>query len=299
MIDLHMHSLYSSDGDFSPADLAAKCAAAGISLMSITDHNTVAATEEAITAAKQHGIRYLPGIEIDCMYENSGFHMLGYGIDYRNSDFAAIEHHVRAQDRQAAYLMLEKTQTLGFDVQESDMQALAAGRYWAETWTGEMFAEFLLEHPAYQDHPLLKPYRAGGERSSNPFVNFYWDFYAQGKPCHAPIHYPAMQKIVDIIHQNNGLAVLAHPHMNLKGKAHLLDGIIKTGIDGIEAFSSYHSPEQIQKSLNDAAQNGLFTTFGSDFHGKTKPSIQLAQHGCTWPLADMERQLDKLWEKVI
>lgn len=160
MIDLHMYTLYSSDGDFSPEELAAKCATAGIILMAIADHNTVAAIDEGIAAAKAHGIRYLTGIE--------------------------IENHIRDQDRQASYLMLEKTQTLGFDVKESDMQAMAAGRYWAETWTGEMFAEYLLAHPAYLEHPLLKPYRAGGERSSNPYVNFYWDYYSQGKPCHAP-----------------------------------------------------------------------------------------------------------------
>lgn len=104
---------------------------------------------------------------------------------------------------------------------------------------------------------------------------------------------------MDIIHQNNGLAVLAHPHMNLKGKAHLLDGIIDMGIDGIEAYSSYHIPEQIQQSLNDIARHGLFTTFGSDFHGKTKPAIQLTQHGCTWTDAEMERQLEKLMGKVL
>ena len=41
MIDLHMHSFYSEDGDNSPARLAEMCASSGITLMAVTDHNSV------------------------------------------------------------------------------------------------------------------------------------------------------------------------------------------------------------------------------------------------------------------
>ena len=79
MIDFHMHSYYSNDGEYSPAELVKKCSDADIHLMSIADHNTVRATEEALEAARSASITCLPGIEIDCTYENTDFHMLGYG----------------------------------------------------------------------------------------------------------------------------------------------------------------------------------------------------------------------------
>lgn len=288
MIDLHMHSQFSNDGEFSPLELAEKCAMQGIDIMSVCDHNTVRAVEEAIAAAKARGIVCIPGIEIDCVYENTNFHVLGYGIHYQAPVFGEIEENVRVQGQAASRLMLEKTNELGFHVTEEDMRILSDGNYWSEIWTGEMFAEFLLSRPEYEGHALLQPYRPGGARSDNPYVNFYWDFYSQGKPCYAEIHYPAMKDIVELIHENNGCAVLAHPHVNLKGKSYLLEGIIGLGIDGIEVFSSYHTPEQAAQSLCDVKKHHLFATCGSDFHGKTKPAIHLGQHGCTEPELEME-----------
>lgn len=299
MIDLHMHSYYSNDGEYSPAELVKKCSDADIHLMSIADHNTVRATEEALEAARSASITCLPGIEIDCTYENTDFHMLGYGMDWRAPIFAEIEKNVRRQGQSASLHMLEQTRKLGFAVTEEDMRQMAADSYWPETWTGEMFAEYLLAQPEYNDHPLLAPYRAGGARSDNPYVNFYWDYYSQGKPCFAEMYYPDMCHIIDIIHENGGLAVLAHPYVNLKRKKYLLGGIIDLGIDGIEAFSSYHTPSQTADALAVAQAHGLFVTCGSDFHGKTKPSIALRQHGCTIPGEEMERQMEALLERVI
>ena len=299
MIDLHMHSYYSNDGEFPPSELVKKCTEQDISIMSIADHNTVRATDEALEAARAAGIAFLPGIEIDCTYENTNFHMLGYGIRWQNRIFDEIENSIRRQGQSVSLHMLEKTRELGFDVTESDMEQMAAGSYWPETWTGEMFAEFLLSQPQYKNHPLLLPYREGGARSNNPYVNFYWDYYSQGKPCYAEMYYPDMEQIIEIIHENDGLAVLAHPHINLKGRNHLLEGIINLGIDGIEAYSSYHSQAQINETLAAARQHGLFVTCGSDFHGKTKPSIELRQHGCTLPGGQMEKQMARLLEKAL
>ena len=252
MIDLHIHSLYSDDGEFTPEDLVKKCAAQKIQWMAVTDHNCVRANQEAARKAAGAGIRYTSGIEIDCVYEHVNFHVLGYAIDAASSDFAGIEENVRAQSLRASRLMLEKTRALGFSIEEAEMENMARGRYWSESWTGEMFAELLLSRPEYKDNVLLLPYREGGVRSDNPYVNFYWDFYAQGKPCYVPVVFPQMEEILDIIHQNH---------------------------DGLEAFSSYHSLRESERYSAFAAQHHLFVTCGSDFHGKIKPSIGLGKHG--------------------
>lgn len=295
MIDLHMHSRYSDDGEFTPTELVERCARAGVCMMSVTDHNCAKANEEAQRAAKEKGIRYISGIEIDCTYENVNFHVLGYSIDFWSSDFEAIEKNVADQSAQASLERLERTQALGFShISEKDMLAMEEGNYWQRNWTGEMFAEALLAMPEYADHPLLAPYRPGGERSDNPYVNFYWDYYSQGKPCYAKTDYPAMEEIIDTIHRNHGAAVLAHPGVNLKGKEVMLEDILRLGLDGIEAFSSYHSPEQAQAFYKAAREHGGSVTCGSDYHGKTKPSISLGQHGCTVSEEEMEEMLDRI-----
>lgn len=275
MIDLHMHSRFSEDGQFTPQQLVEQCAAAGITVMSITDHNTARVNETAEIAARQIGIQYVPGIEIDCLFENTGFHILGYGIDYRSEDFIRIEENVVSQACAVSEKLLQKTRALGFDLSEAEMCRAAAGMEHPEVWTGELFAEVLLAKPEYRDHPLLLPYRPGGRRSDNPYVNFYWDYYAQGKPCHAQIHYPGVQEVLEIIHRNRGLAVLAHPGVNLKGREELLNPLLSLGLDGIEACSSYHTPEQASFFWEAAKRHNLFVTCGSDYHGKTKPSVKL------------------------
>ena len=288
MIDLHMHSRYSDDGEFTTSELVEQCAKKEVRMMSVTDHNCVKANEEAAKAAKERGISYIPGVEIDCTYKDTNFHVLGYGIDFRSRDFEEIEKNIGDQSFQASLDRLAETQALGFRrVTEKDLRGISKNNptqrtalNWQGNWSGEMFAEVLLAMPEYANHPLLKPYRPGGERSDNPYVNFYWDYYSQGKPCYAKIDYPAMEEIVDMIHQNHGVAVLAHPGVNLKGKEILLADILNLGIDGIEAFSSYHNLEQTEYYHQAAQEKKIFVTCGSDYHGKTKPSIGIGQHNC-------------------
>ena len=294
MIDLHMHSRYSDDGEFTTSELVEQCAKKEVRMMSVTDHNCVKANEEAAKAAKERGISYIPGVEIDCTYKDTNFHVLGYGIDFRSRDFEEIEKNIGDQSFQASLDRLAKTQALGFGrVTEKDMLGISKNNYWQGNWSGEMFAEVLLAMPEYANHPLLKPYRSGGERSDNPYVNFYWDYYSQGRPCYAKIDYPAMEEIVDMIHQNHGVAVLAHPGVNLKGNEFLLDDILNLGIDGIEAFSSYHNSEQTEYYYQIAQEKKIFVTCGSDYHGKTKPSIGIGEHNCPISYTEIAQQLEK------
>lgn len=279
-IDLHMHSIYSDDGEFTPAELVTQCQNAGITTMAIADHNSVRGNEEAFLKAKELCITYIPAVELDCTFHGKNFHVLGYAIDHHSHDFVSLEENICSQCETASYDMLDATRSLGFQISETDMEQLSESMYWTHHWTGEMFGEALLQKEEYKDHPLLAPYRPGGSRSDNPYVNFYWDYYSQGKACYVPMSYPALENVVDIIHKNKGQAVLAHPGVNLKDCMDLLHPILQTGMDGIEAYSSYHSKEQSSFFQEIAAKHHLFVTCGSDFHGKTKPSVSLGQHGC-------------------
>jgi predicted metal-dependent phosphoesterase TrpH len=292
-IDLHMHSFYSDDGEFSPEALAERCAQQGIYVMAVSDHNCVRANRAAAAAAQTAGIRCLSAVEIDCTLEGVGFHVLGYGIDAEDPCFAQIEENVAAQGAAASEKMLAATRRLGFGLSEAEMRSAAKGHMREDVWTGEMFAEVLLAKPEYAETSILQPYRPGGARSDNPYVNFYWDFYAQGRSCYVPVVYPAMAEIVDTIHRTGGRAVLAHPGVNLHGHEELLALILRLEIDGIEAFSSYHTPKTAAYYYSAATEAGLLVTCGSDFHGKTKPAISLGQTGSTLSEEEMLRGLER------
>jgi len=279
-IDLHMHSTCSDDGEFTPTELVRQCKEAGVRVMSITDHDSARANTEARAEAEKLGIKYISGIEIDCRFRGINLHLLGYGFDDSSSDFVVLENHILSGERIASRERLVLTRKLGFDISAEELNAESNIDDGTGVWTGELFGEILLEKPEYLEHPLLLPYRAGGERSDNPFVNFYWDYYSQGKPCYVEVDFPTIEEAIAIIKDNGGKAVLAHPGNNLKGRYELFDEIVNTGIDGVEVFCSYHDEKVAQYFYEQAKKHSLIITCGSDYHGKTKPSVKLGETGC-------------------
>ncbi len=277
-IDLHMHSMYSDDGEYTPTQLVDMCHEAGVKIMAIADHNWVKANEEAKKHADELGMTYIPAIEIDCTYKGVNLHVLGYGIDNQEV-FNQLGEDIEKQELAYSMKKLELTNALGFDLKKEQLDALSTNG----VYTGEMFGEALLNDSRYDDHELLKPYRQGGERSDNPYVNFYWDYYAQGKPCYTEIHFPTLEETIQLIHQYGGVALLAHPGNNLKGQFELFDEMVALGLDGVECFSSYHTTETNEYFYNKAKELNVLYTCGSDFHGKTKPSIHLGENGCLNP----------------
>ena len=182
--DLHIHSQYSSDGEFRPADIVGKCAAGGVDLFALTDHNTVRGLDEACDGALHAGLEFVPGIEIDCSFEGTDLHLLGYGIDWKSPDFRALEETVAAKVMASFGETVGKLRRLGFAVDEQAVLAAAAGKL----PTMELIAEVMLSDAAC-DTPLLAPYREGGVRGDMPYINFYLDFGAQGRPAFVPMEY--------------------------------------------------------------------------------------------------------------
>jgi len=289
MIDLHMHSNCSDDGDFSPAELVQKCKDAGISMMSITDHNTVRGNNEAKLAADELGIEYVTGIEIDCRFDGVDLHLLGYGINIESPDFKHLEKDNLVQEKAFSCERLKYVNNLGFKLTEADMNEISNLNDEYSMWNGEMFAEVLLGKPEYINHELLLPYRKGGTRGDNPYVNFYWDYFGQGKPCYTELVFPSLEDAIDMVKDNGGKAVLAHPGQSLKNHLDLFDKITMCGIDGVEVFCSYHNESDNKYFYERALKNQLFVTCGSDYHGKTKPAVLLGKTGC-W-LSDEEVKL--------
>lgn len=255
------------------------CHEAGVKIMTIADHNWVKVIDEAKKKAEELKIKYIPAIEIDCTYKGINLHVLGYGIDYTNQAFNQLGEDILKQELNCSLKKLELTNQLDFDLKKEQLDALSSNGI----YTGEMFGEALLKDERYVDHELLKPYRSGESRSDNPYVNFYWDYYAQGKPCYTEVIFPSLEKTIQLINDHGGVAVLAHPGNNLKGKFDIFNEMVEKGLQGVECFSSYHSLETNDYFYQKAKELDLLYTCGSDFHGKTKPAIHLGENGCVSP----------------
>ncbi len=143
-----------------------------------------------------------------------------------------------------------------------------------------MIGEAAMKFDKDHKNPLLKSYYENGSRSDNPFVNFYWDFCAQGKPAYVKINYISLNEAISIIEEAGGIPVLAHPGNNIKEDVDLFKTIINQGIKGVEVYCSYHNEEQTSFYKKLTLENNLLMTSGSDFHGRTKPSISVGSIDC-------------------
>ncbi len=286
-IDLHMHSSYSTDGEIAPEVLIQKCRDNGIRIMAIADHDNVKGVAEGLAAAEKYGITCIPAIELFAAFKENWYHVLGYGIDYMNPVFNDFGAKLDAQYMAMNDKLLELTNALGFELTKEQMDRYSEGAYYIY----EEFAEALLDDPRYVDSELLKPYRKGGVKGDNPCVNFAWDFYTKGKPCYLKMEFPPMEEVLEAIHESGGVSVLAHPGQNLGKHLELFDEIVELGIQGVEAFSSYHTPEQSSYFLEKGKEYGLLITCGSDYHGKLKPEVVLGGNGCTIDQKEIEKQL--------
>lgn len=270
--DLHIHSQASSDGEFGITEIINRCKAQKINLFSLTDHNSVKGIHEAVYQAQQTDIDFIPGIEIDCNYEGINLHVLGYHINWKSKDFLRLEEDISCKVTDSFTEMTDNLKKLGFVIDADAVLAKANGKL----PTGELIAEVMLADEKYYS-PLLIPYMKGGQRSDMPYINFYLDYFAQDKPAFVPINYMSYQHTVEMIKDNGGIPVVAHPGLNLKGKENIVEELLENGAEGLEVFNNYHSIEQTGYFASLVQQRQAIMTCGSDFHGKTKPSINIGQ----------------------
>ncbi len=99
--DLHLHSIY-SDGRYTPDELFQRAVAAGLSLLSITDHDTLSGESHKRESAKRYGIRYVTGWEISAYLHDEKMHVLGYGCQLNDDYYNFME-----ERKAASYLRAE------------------------------------------------------------------------------------------------------------------------------------------------------------------------------------------------
>lgn len=275
-IDLHMHSYYSDDGEFEPKQLIDLCLEKNIKYFSIADHNSVRGIKEAKEYCVGKNINIIPAIELDCTFNEINLHVLGHGIDCDKTVFYDIEDNIIKQEQFASKKRMKLVKELGIDFSDEVINSLSRNG----VVNGEMIAEAAMKFDKNHENPLLMPYYENGSRSDNPYVNFYWDYCAQGKAAYAEVNFISLQEAISIIEESGGIPILAHPGNNIKESINLLEQIISCGIKEIEVYSSYHSKEQVEFYKKFSLKHKLLLTCGSDFHGKTKPSIVIGGTDC-------------------
>ncbi|MGL4876277.1 MAG: PHP domain-containing protein [Clostridium sp.] len=271
-IDLHIHSSFSDDGELRPEEIIDRAVNNGINIISITDHNSVKANRIAKEYLKDKNIKYISGVEIDCQHNGLNLHLLGYDFDFTKEEFNILEENILKEEKEVGIKRMEKIKKVTDLYLDEELVLKKANN---GIITGELIAEILLEDVRNENSDFLKPYRENGLRSDMPYVNFYWDYFSQGKPAYVHIDFISVREALRLIKESGGIAVLAHPGNNLNNKLDVIDELIELGVDGIEVFSSYHSSEDIKFFYRKCKENDLRISCGTDFHGKNKPNIEI------------------------
>ncbi|KAF0223788.1 MAG: putative metal-dependent phosphoesterase [Erysipelotrichaceae bacterium] len=278
LIDLHLHTNVSNDGQYSPSQLIDMCVESGLRIVAIADHNSSKAYHEALEIIHQKhlNLTLIPAIELDCQFNGINLHILGYGFNPNETWFTEYGKGLENIERLHSQTKVDKICSLGIHLKKEELEKISINGI----LTGEMIAEVALNDPRNEHHPLLNPYRTNGNRQDNPYVNFYWDYMAQGKFAYVEVNYVSAKEAIQHIKDGGGLAVFAHPGNNIGLNEKLLDEIVALGLDGLEVYSSYHDDKTTLFYQQKALYYHLLLTLGSDFHGKTKPSIKLGNFDC-------------------
>ena len=275
LIDLHTHSRFSHDGDLPPEQLVERAAGLGVRHLALTDHNRADGNPEAVAAAATLGVTLIPGIEMDCTHEGVTLHILAYFIDHLDAGYAELRDEVRENKAKLDREKIERLQKAGFHIDmEKTLRRARDGVLASST-----VADAVLGDPRNADNPDLRRFRPGGENAQDPLVQFAWIYMARGGPAHVRGGNPPLARVLRLARDTGGVTVLAHPGQSLVGHEDLLPGILRAGVQGVEAYCNYHSPEAAAFWSEGAAAGGVVATCGSDFHGKVKPSIELGRHG--------------------
>jgi predicted metal-dependent phosphoesterase TrpH len=235
-------------------------AAAGVELLALSDHDSVDGVDEAARAAHRAGLALVPAVEITSIDgERADLHVLGYRLDVHDSRLLERLAGFRRQREGRAAQIVEAVRGLGFEVDESILEARAAA---GQSIGRPHLAQAVVAHPA--NAPRLRD-----EERSDPTA-FLVGYLVEGRPAFVPRQGPSVAQAIATIHDAGGVAVWAHPFWDIEHPDDVLASIDRfraDGLDGVECFYATHTREHAELLADRCEQLDLLTTGSADFHG--------------------------------
>lgn len=249
--DLHLHST-ASDGTCPPGEVVRKFAETGFSIISITDHDSVAGIDETVSAGNELGIEVIPGIELSTIYDDKEeIHILGYYIDWQSDKLKKTLDNFLYSRKIRAEKIIKKLNDIGVKIDKDKVFKLAGSEFIgrlhiARAMVKEGYVKNVSE--AFTEKYIGRNGRAYVERFKM-------------KP----------REAIELILELGGIPVLAHPGMYGWGECideKIIKEFVDNGLMGIEIFYPCHSELVRNYYLKMTQKFNLLVTGGSDYHGK-------------------------------
>lgn len=253
-IDLHTHSTF-SDGTFTPSQLVKYAEEKGLKAFALTDHDTTEGVKEAKSI--ETNVEVISGVEISTRYDKKEIHIVGLYVNENDADLNKQLKYYREKRVTRNFEILEKLNSLGVDITIDDVK---------ESCTGDVISR------AHIAKALV----------SKGFVGSYteaFDRYLGDNKCaYVPRETLNYEESMELITKAGGVPVLAHPLLYKMSDTNLENMMVKLrqkGLKAVEVYYSTHSNSDTQHVMAMANRVGLIYSGGSDFHGATKPKIDM------------------------
>jgi predicted metal-dependent phosphoesterase TrpH len=246
-IDLHTHS-NCSDGALQPAALIERAAAAGVEVLALTDHDTVAGLDEAWASAQALGLKLVPGVEISASWRAQAIHVLGLWID------------------PASRVLCGMLQAQG-ELRRSRMRKICA-RLEKLKLPGKQLLAAVETHPGLPTRAHLAQALVAGGHVATADAAFR-KYLGKGKAAHIAAEWPALEQVVGWICGAGGVASLAHParySLSSGARRRLLSDFTAAGGTALEVVTGGNGAQHVETCASLAVTYGLLGSVGSDFH---------------------------------
>jgi len=262
-----------SDGTLTPEELAARAAANGVELWSLTDHDEIGGQQRAAAAARAHGIKYLTGTEISVTFANETVHIVGLGFDPQDAAIGEGLYDTRGGRGARAEEMSEGLAKVGIHgAYEGALKFVGNPDLISRTH----FARFLVEQGHCRDT-----------------YEVFRKFLTEGKPGYVPHRWATLKNAVRWITDAKGLAVIAHPgryKFTSNEEYALFLEFKEHGGRAIEVVTGSHSAAEYVEYADKALEFGFAASRGSDFHSPDESHCDLGK------LPLLPGQLTPVWE---
>ncbi|RKZ35167.1 hypothetical protein DRQ33_00325 [bacterium] len=244
-VDLHTHSTV-SDGSLTPVQIVQRAKKYDLSAISITDHDAIDGTDDALAEAQTLNIDFVPGIEISTAWCQGRMHILGYFIDHKAQSIEQLLKRLQQARKDRVFKICARLKDMGMEVPPELVFKIAGGA-----------------------NSVGRPHIANAmvKLGFIPRLQTAFDKYlAYGKSAYIPRWAPTPQEAIDTIHRAGGIASIAHCAVTEGCMDNIFD-VISMGIDAVEVYYPFHKPHQIELLKKIARDHNLAISGGSDCHG--------------------------------
>ncbi len=265
-IDLHIHTKTGSDGNLSIEEVFQEAKRRNIDLMSITDHDSIDCQERAIALAREYGITYIPGVELNVTFQyldkSVSLDFLGYQYDIGNQALKNKLQLMREHRVTRASQILER---LNVEFDKENIKRFTK--------------EDLKKIQDSVDGAFGRPHIANYLIAKGIVRDKQEAFDKYLVKCNVSKYPLSLAEASELIRNASGILVHAHPNdpngtslvsitTDLEEQTRIIKEYMLNYVDGVECWHSRHDAKTTAHYTEFAKKYGLVITGGSDCHQK-------------------------------